>query len=54
MTRHLCPNCMEVLQNDLSCYFCKGYYKWADEERWNKFEKMFMKKIKEKAGEELK
>jgi len=30
MTRHLCPNCMEVLQDDLSCYFCKGHYTWVD------------------------
>lgn len=28
MTRYLCPKCMEVLQDDLSCYFCKGYYTW--------------------------
>jgi len=27
---------------------------WADEERWNKFEKMFKKRIKERAGEKLK
>ena len=24
---------------------------WADEERWNKFEKMFKKKLKELAGD---
>ena len=26
---------------------------WADEERWNKFEKMFKKRIKERAGKDL-
>ena len=26
---------------------------WADEERWNKFEKMFKKKLKGLAGEKL-
>jgi len=26
---------------------------WADEERWNKFEKMFKNKLKELAGDKL-